>query len=94
MDQINIGIETHLKLGVMQAIVHSPDAAYQKEKDALQANWGSRNIEMFFERTKRFWGCLQRDEHAVQNIQYFVEEDIFKFQGSVDSVLIPPVIAM
>jgi hypothetical protein len=56
MDQINDGIETHLKMGVMHAIIHAKDYALSRERERLQQTWKSRNIDAFFARTKKYWG--------------------------------------
>ena len=56
MDQINNGITTHLKAGVMHAMIHARDVAKERAREAWQRPWKSRQIDSFFERTARDWG--------------------------------------
>ncbi len=60
MDQINNGISTHLKMGVMHAIIHASDYALNREKDRWNNTWKSRNVDAFFERTQRYWGMRRK----------------------------------
>jgi hypothetical protein len=88
MDQLQAGIQTHLNVGVLSEVIHSPDYIYEKERGTLTKNWKSAKVEQFFRRNKFHWGILQREELAEQFLENFIREEQRTFGGKTDSVLL------
>ena len=92
MDQLNNGIEEGQKFGVMWAYAHVPDQAIARDLEKsskLLAQWGSRAIDSFFARTKRYFGIFQAEEKAHIIIENLLKEEMGEYGGEADSYLVP-----
>jgi hypothetical protein len=90
MTQIDLGIRTHLNMGVLHAIVHSTDHILERERETNQKTFGSVRLDKFFERTKKFWGVLQRLPDAVYMIESWVDNDQKTNQAPLTDVVLVP----
>ncbi len=93
MDQINISIEEHLKIGVIHAIQRCRDAALARlaeSNNAPTSNQQAHNLE----RNKFFFGLLQFHDNGVTLLINFVRDTMNKYGGVFDVILMHWLVAM
>lgn len=79
------------------AYQHVPDMAIARElknAESKMAQWGPKQIDAMFERTKRYFGIFQIELKAVAIVDNLLTEEMGQYGGQADSYAFPNFSAM
>jgi hypothetical protein len=76
-------------MGVMAEIMGAKDKYLEKEMATWNKEWRSREIDSFFDRTKKFFGIVNRDEDCIVRLANDISIEQSEVSAFSDTVLMP-----
>jgi hypothetical protein len=65
------------------------DVYLEKEKNSWIKEWRTREIDSFFDRTKKFFGCVNWDQDAIVKLANDIRTEQREVGATSDTVLMP-----